>query len=55
MTFADFFEKQMLEESEKKEEEYFDVEYCDICGCANSSIDLLHNDGACFNCNIKLN
>ena len=28
---------------------------CDVCGSDNSDIELLHNDGACFNCNTQLN
>ena len=28
---------------------------CDVCGSDSSSIELLHNDGKCFNCNTQLN
>ena len=31
------------------------VDFCDVCGETNTDIELLHNDGNCFNCNTQLN
>lgn len=29
-------------------------EICNVCGSENTDIELLHNNGNCFNCNTKL-
>ena len=42
--------------SEQELKELNEVEeVCDVCGSENTCLELLHNDGNCFNCDTKLN